>query len=329
MRQKPLFTSSFRRRVLGSLGVLLGLLLFGYLFEYVYEETVILSSPSNSAYKVNRILHANNPDEIPIFGSSRALQSFLPSVLGKQFFNYGIDGAYSDVQLFFLEQECKKQKNNPYVLLTLDMEGFAYGLGDPNAYIPNVDHSAVKKLMKGAFKPHYRLPVVKYYGKYETYLKDYLNGHLMTTKYNDKGASVEKQNLPAKRFKTLVEERKNTVMAFRTDTVLTNRFIRLFNENPHRMFIIVVPPYHPSFFNRYENYAAAQAFMDYLSTFPNVVFLNYGQYYYPDDCYFNTTHLNYKGVVRFNKMLKDTLDKVMRPEFNETAERLALDKPKF
>jgi hypothetical protein len=308
----PLSTSNSKRRRLIKALLFVGVVcLFAFVFQYFFEKKVILGSESGAAYKVNRILYQQHPNEIPIFGPSLAKADLIPSVLGPDFFDYGIDGIRDDVVLFFLEQECRKQRANRHLVAVFAMEGFTYGLGDLTAYIPNSNSPAVKNLLGDDYKLYYSIPFIKYYGQYDNYLKDYLNERMMLTKYKDRGASIEKDIITPDKFSAMVRNRMNTVSRFANDSVLEQRFVRLVRDHPERDFVILIPPFHPSYFNKFENYDDALRFFSYLSQFPNIQVLNYSHQFYPDDCYLNTTHLNYKGAVLFNQLIKDTLQKII------------------
>jgi hypothetical protein len=306
--------SSFKRKpLLNILFYLVVVIILALGFQHFFERKIMLKSESSGTYKVNRILNFTDPDETPIFGPSTAEGALIPSLLGQDFFNYGLSGVKDDVLLFFLEQECKKTKHNPNVLMVFTLDGFTYGIGDPNNYIMNSSNPDVKKLIGDNYKFYYQIPFIKYYGQYEWYIKDYLNQRMMLTKYMERGASIEKNILTKERFDNLIEERKNTTTWFKNDSLLEKRFLDLIKKNPNRHFIIVIPPFHTSYFDQYKNYDDALHFLTFLSKFPNISVLNYSHHFYPDDCYFNTTHLNYKGALLFNKILKDTLSKIITP----------------
>jgi hypothetical protein len=311
MGLKHLYTSSSKNLYIKkSLLFVVLVIILAVLFQYFFEKKIILSTQSSSAYKIDRILHSDDEDEIPIFGASRAQGSFIPDVIGKDFFNYGIDGIRDNVVLFFLEQECKKEKHTPYVLMTFELDGYKNSLGDLNSYILNSGNKEVRALLGNDYRFYYKIPFIKYFGKYESYFKDYLNERMMLTKYKDKGASIEKLTLTKARFDGLVADRKNTETVFENDSLLEKQYIQLFKQHTDRTFILIIPPYHSSYFVQYKNYDEALNFLSYLTTFPNIIVLNYSHHFYTDECYSNTTHLNYKGAYAFSNMLKDTLQKI-------------------
>jgi len=170
----------------------------GFILDYFFEKEVIFGSQMTGAYKVNRILTKTYPDEIPIFGSSRAEGGFIPDSLGPNFFNYGISATRYDVTLFFLEQECKKEKKDPYILLNLDLEGLSYGIGDPSNYVPNAADAAVRNLIGRSNRLYYQVPLLKYYGRFEIYTRNYMNNRMQLTKLSDKGAALIKEALTRK-----------------------------------------------------------------------------------------------------------------------------------
>jgi hypothetical protein len=301
-------TSSFRRflfRILLPLVLVIGVA--GLLFGYWFERAVIFSNPGCGAYKVSRIIHETHPGEIPIFGSSRAEGCMLPDSLGPRFFNYGLSGTRYDITLFFLEEECRKQKTTPWILLNLDLDGLLRAPGDIANYIPNCSYAPVRELLGTEYRPYFSIPFLRYYGRFETYVRAYMTGRIELTKVTNKGAAIEKNELPRAQFDALVAERRSTPTTFVTDTALKQKLFSLITTHPQRRFVFIVAPYHSSFFDKYQNPADLSAFMAALKALPNVSLLDYSRLPLADSQFLNTSHINFKGAVPFNHLLRDTL----------------------
>ncbi len=303
--------SSFR---LFLLRILLPLILIigvaGVLFTYFFEKEIILKNQSCGAYKVNRIMHETHPDEIPIFGSSRAEGSFLPDSLGPKYFNYGINGTKYDVTLFFLDEECRKHKTNEWVVLNFDLDGLLNGVGDISNFIPNSDYPPLKKLLGKEFMPYFNLPFLKYYGRFETYARSYMSGRIELTKVNNKGAVLDKNVMPEKEFESLVNERKSLPTTFTCDPALKQKFFETIARNTNMNFVIVISPYHWSYFEKYANPGDAAQFLDSLKSYRNVRVLDFSKMELADSLFLNTTHINFKGALRFNRQLRDSLERL-------------------
>ncbi|MCC6181484.1 MAG: hypothetical protein IT237_06590 [Bacteroidia bacterium] len=282
---------------------------FGLAFQYFFEKKIILNSQINGSYKVNRIINSENTNEIPIFGSSRAEGSFVPSVLGSNYFNYGISGTQDNVMLFFLKEECKKNKTTP-ILLNFDIDGLNYELGDIANYIYNANYAPVKQLIGDKDEAIFRVPFVKYYGYYEYYLKMYLNNKINLTKKTDNGASLELNKLTKSKFNELVNQRLATAATFKNNPHLESDFFNLIKSHSKRTFIIVISPYHKSYFNQFKNYPDVTNFMTKIKTFANAKVFDFSQVNYPDSLFINTTHLNYAGAKQFSEELKDSIMKL-------------------
>lgn len=283
------------------------LLLFLLVFTHFFEQKIILGSEICGAYKINRNINQNYPDEIPIFGSSRAQYSFIPDSLGKNFFNYGMDGVGFNVTLMMLEEECKKKKNEPLIVVNFDLEGLYSALGDLSNYLYNVSYPSVKEVLGEEYKTHYSIPVIKYYSQFEMYSKYYLNARMQLTKITNKGASLEKNILPEKKFNEMVEVRQNSVTSFANEPKLEQRLKIILEKNPNRKFAFVIPPNHPSFFESFSNMPTAHKFLAELDALSNVRVFDFSSEIYPDSMFLNTSHINYKGALIFNKKLKDSL----------------------
>lgn len=307
MDQHSLSISSFRRFVLAYLLpflVIMSLLLFG--LGFLFERKIILGSEINGAYKTNRMLHKELVDEIPILGSSRALGGFIPDSISSSSFNYGIDGTGMIVHLLFLKKELAKKKTAP-IIINIDMEGFTRSTGDKLNYLFNSSDTEVQVLMKDEFSRLEFVPVIKYYGFFEWYLKYYLNAKMNLTKVTNKGGSFELNVTNKTLFEKNVRERMSHPPQFVKDSVLMDELEDLISDNADRYFYLVVAPYHHAYMKVFLNPDEFVHYFSGLSRFANVKFLNFSEMQLADDCFYNTSHINYKGAKLFSKALKDSL----------------------
>jgi len=307
MEKQNSYTSSFKEflfKILLPLFLIVGAA--GLIFNYFFEKKIILKSQVSGAYKVNRILTETYPDEIPIFGSSRAEMGIIPDSLGHDYFNYGLYGTHYDVTLFFLEQECKKIKKRPWIILNLDLDGIEIALDDISNYIYNAHNPAVRELLGKEYKPYFSIPFIRYFGRFENIYRSYLTDKVAVSKIVDKGAAIEKQVIPQKEFDKLVAERIGTLQVFGINPDLKKKLFHIITTHPERVFVFVIAPYHPCCFQGY-NFDAVNDFMKLLRSYKNVKVFDFSRLPLPDNMFFNTTHINYSGAVEYNHYLKDSL----------------------
>lgn len=307
MEQQNLYTSSFKYFLVRYFfPASLILAVAAGFFTFYFERKIILGSNINGAYKVNRIINATPKNEIAILGSSRAEGAFIPGILGKSFFNYGLSGAQDDVIMFFLTEELHKNKTTP-ILINFDPEGLDSSIGDLSYYLYNASYEPVKQLMGKEYKLLYAIPVVKYYGSFEIYSKYYLNYKLQLTKATDCGGNFEKNVLTEEKFKSLIKERTATKTVFKNDSALAKKLLFLIKSYPNRKFIFVLSPCHPSYFVNFSNQFELLNYLNGLQQNNNVNVIDMSKMSYPDSFYINTTHLNYTGAKVFSKQLRDSL----------------------
>ena len=308
MPQQNSSISNFKRFLLKILLPLIAIVsVGGGIINYFFEKKIVLKSEISGAYKVNRIINETHPEEIPIFGSSRAAYGIIPDSLGSNYFNYGLAGTQIDVALFFMQEECKKTKKSPWMIVNFDMEGAQCALGDIANYIVNTGNPDVKKLMGKEYKPYLSIPFIKYYGRFETFVRQYLNSNIELTKFTNKGAALEKNVLPQAEFDALVKEREKTETTFSNDSAVKERLLSTISKNANRKFLFVIAPYHPSYYVGYKNPGAAASFLDTLRSYNNVRIMDFGKMNMPDSLFLNTTHINLKGALVFNHALRDSL----------------------
>ncbi len=302
--------SNFKRYVVKIVfPVLLLVGIIAAVFTFWFERKIILGNESCGAYKINRIINRTDVTEIPIFGSSRAEASFVPEILGSNYFNYGLEGTQENVMLFFLREECSKRyKQSPMIIVNIDLDGINTKSGDLANYLYNADHEGVKQLMADRYEAHYSIPFIKYIGQFENYFRYYLNNRMQLTKYSDKGAFIDKVVLPKKIMDELIEYRRKNQDVFLHEPELKKEFFKVINAFRERQFVFVIPPYHSCYFTNYKNPEDAKTFVNELKTLPNVKVFDFSSVIYPDSLFINTTHLNYNGAVRFTKEFKDSLN---------------------
>ena len=307
MDQKNLSISNFKyflSRLIIPFLVLL--VIIGAGINYIFEKKIILGSVNSGVYKVNRIINENNKEEIGFFGSSRAEGTFIPDSLVKNGFNYGLSGAQDDVICFFLKEECKKNKTTP-LIVSFDLDGLDYSLGDKSNYIYNSEYQPVKDLLQSNYKNIFKIPFIKYSGYFEMYTKYFINDKFNLTRFTNKGAAVEKAEQTEQFFNELIDRQLKAERIFRNEPSLASELDEILKSNQNRKFIFVITPYHNSFFNGYSNIQDAEKYLNTLKTNPNVVILNFSKLMFPNNYFFDTRHLNLKGAVAFNRILKDSL----------------------
>ena len=303
MENLNLFTSNFKRFFKHLFLLLIVLISICIFMGAIFEKKIILSCGISGASKVNRILNINNVNEIPVFGSSRAQGSYVPDIIGENIFNYGIDGAGSNVWLFFLENELRKSKKTD-IIINFDLTGFSYSIGDICNYIPNYPYT--KSLMRHQSELFYNLPGIKYFGHYEYYYKTYLNERINLTKVTQKGGSFEKNVLLKKKFDELVLKRINNKDEFILNNNLSKRFEQLIKSTERRIFIVIAP-YHPSYLDNFENIESLNRYLNKVKENENLYVVDYKNAITDNKFFFNTTHLNYNGAKLFSEMLKNRM----------------------
>jgi hypothetical protein len=96
------------------------------------------------------------------------------------------------------------------------------------------------------------------------------------------------------------------------------RLIAHITEHPQRLFFLVITPYHPSYYVHFQNEEKLKEFEATLATFPNVVVIDWGRMYYPDQSFVDTLHLRREAAANFSQKLRDKINRVLR-ERNEPA----------
>lgn len=312
MDQKNSSISSFKnflKRILFPFLIIV--ISLGTVINYYFERKIVFGSENSGVYKVNKIIKENNSDEIGFFGSSRAEGTFIPDSLVKNGFNYGLSGAQDLVTYFFVNEECKKKGKSSPIVISFDLDGLNNPIGDKSNYIYNSEYPPVKELLGSSYKNIFKFPFLKYSGYFEMYTKYYINDKLNLTRFTSKGASIERIETSKEFFNELISRELKSKRVFANEPKLVDEFSELFKSNPNRKFIIVIAPYHKSFFDGFTNIQDAELYLASIKKNPNVTVLDFGKIDFPNEYFFDTRHLNLKGAIVFNRILKDSLNVIM------------------
>ena len=83
--------------------------------DQIWTRVFIGQGDTDEAARVSHLLRLD-PNEIPIFGSSKARAAYVPSLIDPRAFNYGMDAASLDVVNVFLGIELAKNKQGPVIV---------------------------------------------------------------------------------------------------------------------------------------------------------------------------------------------------------------------
>lgn len=160
------------------------------LYDYANLWLIRRSSSSNAG-KIERVFLSAPDGEIAIFGSSRALGNYLPSMISPKAYDYGVNGMGMTETLFLAGEYLKRHKPE-MVIIDLSPWGFddpekAHFVGDYRLAALNSDVRAVLPYPIGWTD---RMPGVRFQGKLRNSLVQYMNARKATTKLIDNGAEI-------------------------------------------------------------------------------------------------------------------------------------------
>ncbi len=280
--------------------------------DFLFTRWAIYNNPSSNAGRIYHLIQEQG-DEIPILGSSKVYYDYIPSKMGINAYNYGLDGASYEVTDTFLQIELAKHKTSP-IIVDLKPES-EHGIGDPSTFIPFVFDSRIRGLLNdtASMAWRFRLPGLRYFGYYDYYLKELLNdrAHLMRTV--ERGFSNEKYwTFDRARLDRAVRLRMQGPNGYFPDAQQNHRLIDHIKQHPERLFLLVYSPVHSSCFVNFHDREGFEAFKAELASLPNALVIDWQQSNYPDEWFKDTNHLLYEGAVDFSTRLGAKIREVLR-----------------
>lgn len=308
------FTAFSKRYLLPYLLVLVVVLLG---LDYLTCQVVLTKDCEGGTGKMYRLYNMPETYKYPILGSSRARCSFVPTELGKGFFNFGMDGTAALLH-FTLADQLAKTGKCPYIIINFDPNVW-YSLGDINNYLAVAREPGVSDLLDMDFLGRDMAPWQRYTGlrfvfNYDVLLRDYL-------KYRYPGKDSTFLGYTHYRSKPLVDEpsfpafikKYNSSADTASYTEADKQISELVKRNPQQKFIIVfTPAWHDFESPRGHDIEKASARLDYYKA-PNVTILNYYNAGMPKRYFRDPRHLNEEGATAFSRMVADTLQRLGFP----------------
>ena len=293
--------------------IVLGVAVWAIVCTALYDAAnvwLVRHSPSNSAYKLERLSRNVEMSETPILGSSRAEACYVPSVLGTNVFNYGVSGSCIRETLFHLRMVLER-KNRGDIVVNLDPWGFAYWgtekkSGFAGSYgLAALESNVRKELPAGLIEMSDWMPGIRFQGRLRENLTTWLNARKAVTKKVDQGAALIKRSRTEQEWKvidaTLKEDsfvQPNSEAEAELDMIGN-----LMKERWQVRVFWVVAPASPSYRRLYTGEKELGMFLARFHGQHRVVNLLANNEFGTDD-FVDPTHLNEQGAVKFSRLLK-------------------------
>lgn len=314
-------------------------IIFALALDQVFQRYVLTQETElSNTHKVKMLMEEYHPNEIPVFGASKARSSFIPDTLGKNVYNYAMEKCNFDVIFFLLKLELEKEKDAP-IIIEFNHQSFIHRPQhtiDLSTFVPLAyDERVVDYLRENGRLDKYQLiPGIRYFGSYMNYLRDlnrtgtekkiisrggffldnYPGDELLTTFMNKRYAMVARRDTLEKKQKsrhtmTLTDklelEQLQLALNFNEDKDRIHKFEAMVHEHPNRDFIIVYTPQHHSEIVGIENYDKIDSlFLHWNEDIPNLYAFNYSKMPLSDSCFKNSSHINLRGARIFSSQLK-------------------------
>ncbi len=313
-------------------------------FDYVFTKHIIFAREYSNQVKFRRLLTQNDPNEIPIFGSSKARASFIPDSISPHAFNYGMEKTNYDVIEMLLDIEMNKKRNTP-IIIEFNHHFFLHKPKhtiNMSTYVPNLDLKVTRDFLEkhDRMDMQYRIPGFRYFGNYFMYLRYYFKKSAGNKKIISRGGNFVDLVPSKKIFSNLVNNwyRKNNdykdlkkrygnveevfspgdeqrlkqlkeFLLFQNDTSRIRKFEAQLAKANDRPIYLVYTPTHKCERMGIENYEEMIALFDsWHRKFNNVHVINLIDMPLADKYFKNSTHLNLDGARLFchelNKHLK-------------------------
>lgn len=302
--------SSEMKKFLLSIAAILGVVIALLLANDALCKAMIFSSTGTPQYKMWRLFEGYPKGEIAILGSSRAQSGIVPSIIGDNVFNYGLDGSTQYETVLHLHAVVARRDTAP-IIVNLDPWGIHgnelrgdYSLVTKRAHIPTAEQ---------------KLPVVnwdaysgaRFFGQLRPIVSKWLNSKISGTKAIAEGAIITKDSLNDNEWKTVMQ--KFDSPAFEVNAEVMKDFDAILTK-PHAPIIFVISPvtrfWYEKFASDESNVSGLTKLIARLGAYQNTVVIDLmttNVEKYSNAEFFDPTHLNEHGARRFSEELAECI----------------------
>ena len=272
------------------------------LYDYANLWLIRRSSSSNAG-KIERVFLSAPDGEIAIFGSSRALGNYLPSLISPKAYDYGVNGM-GMTETLFLATEYLKRHTPEMLIIDLCPWGFdnpekVHFVGDYRLAALNSDVRAVLPHPIGWTD---WIPGVRFQGKLRNSLVQFMNARKATTKLIDHGAEVLLNSRSDAEWKVM----DATISPFGFDHFKANeKSLSAFYSQMGRTKVIwVVSPISPLMRTHFQGEENLRLFLSRQKDRDGVsMLISIGDEDFPRALFVDHRHLNVSGARFFTKRL--------------------------
>lgn len=273
---------------------------------------LVMLSPSSTTYKPYRLFKQSPCDEIQIFGSSRAVLHFVPSMFTQKCFNYGVRGCTMSETLLHLKHAATIDSELP-IIVNIDAWGFPRNdmsefRGD---YKLVLNHPLVRTVLPDELKDFSNRCIgIRFYGELRTNIANFLYTRETNSKTLDNGAVLEKVHPTEREWAVIIRETlpKESVSFYCND--IYQKILNEIYATTSRPIIWVVGPYASPWKTMFEGNKDLELFLMKQSGHPNVYTYDfYSKLDYPNSLFKDLTHLNEKGADQFTQEFITTMRK--------------------
>jgi hypothetical protein len=303
--------------------------------DTLMQRWAIFNDPDSNPAKVRRLIQTKDPEEIPVFGSSKGRSSFIPDSLGPTVYNYSMEKCNFDVVEFLLQTELAKDRKTP-VILEFNHRFFIHSPEhtiDAATFVPNINLPGVRQYLQntGRYELRFEVPGLRYFGAVQEYIRKGFSDEGSSSRNSVKGGMFTERAAPPVLLASQVAARQRSIalreklqhdladvkaaisvedryrlkvldafLLFSAPEDRVARFEELLASRPDRQFLLAYTPQHWSELGGIANFNEITAlFHEIERRHPNFHFYDYSHMKLPDTAFKNSSHLNNQGARAF------------------------------
>lgn len=261
--------------------------------------------PNDLALRLDKLLNRLPESEIPILGSSRALQQFWPSLISSRCYNYGVNGA--DLRETIMQlRRILTMRSPEAVIVNVDPWGVTSSDRQEAEWRGDYSIAGIDPITRDLFKLDAVdwMPGLRFWGKFKIIANEwYCNRNMESAKVVDNGSEISRGVQKADYFKTVA--RRIGDQLFNMPNEVEDELLSTIKGNVQVRFYLVVAPIHRLWLGKYKGNAGLNEFLERVRTCENVICVDLLEMSsrLDDEDFRDLTHLNENGARKFSEQV--------------------------
>ena len=285
----------------------------------ILEKTLFENSETLSHQKIAKFYSSKSAINLLILGSSRGEGNFIPSILAQDNdgYNFGLPGTENKLWYYMLLDELNNSTSRE-IIISIDLTEHPIKVGEDynyNYYLKLPKDTNLYASLEATTKAKILPYPLYYFGNLKEFISQSLKDYINLTTVTDNGFKGNTGKLSLKQFESISNTIIPVTVSFE-EKIWIDTFQQI-DKSKDTVYFVLAPTFPSNL--KHIDYAGFYNRIKHISQkYSKIRFFDFSKSINNRDLFYDPSHLNYNGAIKFSKMLKDSIQKSKLPRGKPT-----------